>query len=111
MLTDYIKRLQHARGYYRYSYPYLVVTDLWYRDWKKSNPTAAGKAFPFLAKTPWDGWYMHLADRAYKQATYYKCVNGTCVVIWHKTRGNMGGSGPAGCSCDEMDDPRGEKID
>lgn len=41
----------------------------------------------------------------------YRCVNGCCVVLWHPHFGNTGGMGPAGCSCDDMEDPRGEKIE
>ena len=52
-------------------------------------------------------FFFAAAARRYDEATEWYCVNGCCVVIWgHGKRGNMGGYGPAGCSCDDLDDPR-----
>lgn len=45
------------------------------------------------------------AHRRYEEAVDWYCVNGCCVVTWGR-RGNMGGYGPAGCSCDDQDEPR-----
>lgn len=49
-----------------------------------------------------------LIERDYElNRTEYMCVNGCCVVVWHeKKQRNTGGYGPAGCSCQELDDPR-----
>lgn len=50
------------------------------------------------------------AHRKYGECERYLCVEGCCVVEWHPHLGNTGGMGPAGCPCDRLDDPRGEKI-
>jgi hypothetical protein len=54
--------------------------------------------------------YVAAARRKYDECEQYRCVEGCCVVEWHPRLGNAGGAGPAGCRCDRLDDPRGEKI-
>lgn len=46
------------------------------------------------------------AGRAHDESEQYRCVYGTCTVIWHPKMGNRGGMGRPGCPCDDMDDPR-----
>lgn len=54
-----------------------------------------------------EDFVMKAAHRKYEECTTYLCVNGCCSVDWHPALGNIGGAGPAGCSCDDLDDPRG----
>jgi hypothetical protein len=55
---------------------------------------------------PGTEFFAPLAHRSYEESTNWYCVNGCCVVIWDAKRGNQGGYGPAGCSCDNLNDPR-----
>lgn len=87
-------------------WPLREVVAMWIR---------AGRS-PDLGKIDWlhnegrtqaDEFWATSARREYDEATNWYCVYGCCVVIWGSgKRGNMGGHGPAGCPCDDLDEPR-----
>lgn len=89
----------YARRQYGYPWLYLV------RTWRAARPTGRksvlGRELGRL-----DEFFAALIERSHVEARLYTCVNGSCSVIWHPRRGNLGGGGPAGCSCDELEDPR-----
>jgi len=87
-----------GRKYYGYSWLWLI------KAWITAKP---GKDRLFGGVQDKTGnFFEKLAHRSHEEATLYACVYGTCTVIWHPTRGNMGGGGRPGCPCDDMEDPR-----
>lgn len=88
----------HARKYYGYEWSWLVRT--WLTSKGGEDSILGGE------KTRGVDFYSKCAHRSHEEAVHYACVYGTCTVIWHPKRGNMGGMGRPGCPCDDMDDPR-----
>lgn len=78
--------------------------------WDSSEPSDELN-FLGMQATKTTVFYSKCAARKYDECETYLCVNGCCSVWWHPKRGNQGGFGPAGCSCDNLKDPRGEKVE
>lgn len=86
----------------RQGWPLREVIDMWREAGEKDFE---GPGFLGFKRTHASEFFLLAADREYAEATNWYCVNGCCTVTWGK-RGNMGGFGPAGCSCGNLDDPR-----
>ncbi len=66
------------------------------RMWEETNGVADHKNFTKAIR-----------NRKFNECVAYECVNGNCTILWHPFFGNTGGVGIPGCSCDDMEDPRG----
>lgn len=88
----------HARKHYGYEWKWL------FKAWRNSTG-GQDKVFGGT-KTRTEDFYSQCAHRSYEECVLYACVFGTCTVLWHPTRGNVGGAGRPGCPCDDMDEPR-----
>ena len=60
--------------------------------------------------TKTEDFFDRLIQRDHESVVMYRCIFGTCSVMWHPKRGNIGGYGRPGCECAEMDDPRDLKV-
>ncbi len=100
---------EYVRRSYGWSFP--VVRELWAKAEREYSPTshrAAGLLRELgFKQTVSDQFFQLAAGKMNDESDAYYCINGCCVVLWHPVRGNHGGWGPAGCSCDNLDDPRG----
>jgi hypothetical protein len=75
--------------------------------WRESGRTFKPGGIDFLGQ-PRDRvgeFFVLNARRALEASENYACIYGCCTVIWRNGK-NQGGMGPAGCPCDDMDDPR-----
>lgn len=91
----------YARKQFGFEWSWLI------KQWIESKP--GGDEWLWgKTKKKTDDYFARLIDRdSEENRVRYVCVNGCCVIIWHtKKNYNMGGGGPAGCSCEDMDDPR-----
>lgn len=94
-------------GKRHYGFPVRDLISMW-----AEAKDAVKRPDPIFGDTMTDAaeFFSRCAHRRDEEADNYRCVYGTCVVIWHQGK-NIGGYGRAGCPCDNMDDPRGELID
>lgn len=93
-----------------YGFSFVECRELWneaeqtFRDRTQTNELVRDLGFKNRVS---DQFFFLAASKMNDESEQYYCVNGCCIVLWHPKRGNHGGFGPAGCSCDELDDPRG----
>lgn len=90
----------YMRKQYGFGLPWLTG------QWIKSKP---GEYRVFGGqKTKVNDFVDRVIDRDVREnRVQYACVNGCCTIIWHiKKNIDVGGAGPAGCSCENLDDPR-----
>lgn len=92
--------LLHARREYGYSWRELVSA------WRRAKARPDESVLGLFPRSKAVEFYSALARRSHDEAVTYRCIEGCCSVWWHPFRGNLGGAGPAGCPCDERDDPR-----
>lgn len=88
----------YARKHYGFEWLWLIRA---WRDAEAGTDSVLGGE-----KDKAEDFFYRCAHRSNEEVIEYQCVNGCCVVLWHPKRGNTGGYGPAGCSCDDLDDPR-----
>jgi len=76
------------------------------KAWLAARGAEAKDDFWGFPRGPIEAMFLYAADRMYDECVTYRCVNGCCSVLWHPRRGNVGGAGPVGCGCDDLDEPR-----
>lgn len=86
-----------------YGYSLRSLWAVWRVSKAEDRPLFSDSRFPHTRTVD---FFSRVAGRAHDDSEIYQCVNGCCTVIWHPKRGNTGGMGPAGCSCDDLQDPR-----
>lgn len=89
-----------------YGFPLRDLKVMWDSSESSDKPGFLG-----METTKAVDFYGKCAERCYDECENYICVYECCTVWWHPKRGNQGGFGPAGCPCDNLKDPRGEKVE
>ena len=100
--------------------PSSAVLDMWFEErhplkdliqlWRDSEASEEKDFLGYPISKATD-FYTKCAERQYDECVSYVCAYGCCTVWWHPRQGNIGGMGPAGCPCDNLKDPRGEKVE
>lgn len=87
---------------YGFSYP-----DLW-ALWSKAKREFTPGRKEFITKkekTVTNDFFQLVAARSYREAEEYICVNGCCIILW-RNGSETASYGPAGCTCQNLQDPR-----
>lgn len=90
--------MYHTRKTYGFEWRWIL------RAWRESK--AGGESILGGTLDKVDDFMDKVIQRDHESNVNYRCIFGTCTVIWHPKRGYIGGFGAAGCQCDDMEDPR-----
>lgn len=98
------KSLRHMHAHWGLSYGYLLRLSVRNLNRRKRIRDRVGLGWP---NTYVESLFASGADAYQDSLDYYRCIYGTCTIIWDSRAGrNTGGMGPAGCECEYASEPR-----